>query len=90
LNEPVLLTEELAWAAREHSGCDFGLALHAVAEPNSEIQNLARGQMYVSLTDGKQFLRRESTSAGRGAYDRSRMTLNAIDLLRTALLETVG
>ena len=38
-------------------------------------------------TDGAKFLRRESTSAGRGAYDRTRMTLNAIDLLRTALLE---
>jgi nicotinamide-nucleotide amidase len=87
LQDAVLLTDEMARAAREQSGCDFGLALHAIADPNSQIQNLARGQTYVSLTDGKTFLRRESTSAGRGAYDRSRMTLNAIDLLRTALLE---
>jgi hypothetical protein len=29
-------------------------------------------------------------SAGRGAYDRSRMTLNAIDLLRTALIEELN
>jgi len=27
--------------------------------------------------------------AGRGQYDRTRMALNAIDLLRTALLEEV-
>ena len=87
LNEPVALTDELARAARELSGCDFGLALHAVADPNSKIQNLASGQAYFSLTNGKTFLRRESASAGRGAYDRSRMTLNAIDLLRTALVE---
>lgn len=87
LGEPVALTDELACAARELSGCDFGLALHAVADPNSKIQNLASGQAYFSLTDGKTFLRRESASAGRGAYDRSRMTLNAIDLLRTALVE---
>ena len=86
LNEPVALTDELARAARELSGCDFGLALHGVADPNSKIQNLASGQAYFSLTDGKTFLRRESASAGRGAYDRSRMTLNAIDLLRTALV----
>ena len=86
LKDPITLTDEMARAAREQSGCDFGLALHAIADPNSKIQNLARGQTYVSLTDGKSFLRRESTSAGRGAYDRSRMTLNAIDLLRTALL----
>src|SRR5262245_13069545 len=87
LRDPIALTDEMARAAREQSGCDFGLALHALADPNSNIQNLARGQAYVSLTDGKSFLRRESASAGRGAYDRSRMTLNAIDLLRTALLE---
>jgi len=87
LKNPITLTDELAAAARAQSGCDFGLALHAIADPDSKVQNLARGQTYVSLTDGKRFLRRESTSAGRGAYDRSRMTLNAIDLLRTALLE---
>jgi len=87
LKDPTALTDEMAWAARQQSGCDFGLALHAIADPDSKIQNLARGETYVSLTDGKTFLRRESTSAGRGAYDRSRMTLNAIDLLRTALLE---
>jgi nicotinamide-nucleotide amidase len=87
LKDPVALTNELARAAREQSGCDFGLALHAIADPNSNIENLARGQMHISLTDGKRFLQRESMSAGRGAYDRSRMTLNAIDLLRTALLE---
>lgn len=86
-NDPLALTDELAWAARAQSGSDFGLALHAIADPDSKIQNLARGQTYVSLTNGKKFLQRESTSAGRGAYDRSRMTLNAIDLLRTALIE---
>src|SRR5947207_2163628 len=87
LKNPITLTDELAAAARAQSGCDFGLALHAIADPDSKVQNLARGQTYVSLTDGKRFLRRESTSAGRGAYDRSRMTLNAVDLLRKALLE---
>jgi len=86
LKDPVALTDELAWSARANSGCDFGLALHAIADPDSKIQNLARGQTYVSVTDGQQFLRRESTSAGRGAYDRTRMTLNAIDLLREALI----
>jgi nicotinamide-nucleotide amidase len=87
LEEPVALTDELARAARELSGSDFGLALHAIADPHTKIQNLASGQAYVSLTDGNRLLRRESATAGRGAYDRSRMTLNALDLLRTALLE---
>lgn len=90
LKDPIALTDELAAAARVQSGCDFGLALHAIADPDSKVQNLARGQTYVSLCDGERFLRRESTSAGRGAYDRSRMTLNAVDLLRTALLDGLG
>lgn len=89
LKDPLALTDELAWAARVQCGSDFGLALHAIADPDSKIQNLGRGQTYVCLTDGKTFLQRESTSAGRGAYDRSRMTLNALDLLRTALIERV-
>ena len=90
IHDPVALTDELAWAARAESGSDFGLALHAIADPDSKIQNLARGQAYVSLTDGRKFVQRESANAGRGAYDRSRMTLNAIDLLRTALIEGMG
>jgi nicotinamide mononucleotide (NMN) deamidase PncC len=56
LEDPVALTDELARAARELSGCDFGLALHAVADPNSKVQNLASGQAYVSLCDGKRSL----------------------------------
>jgi nicotinamide-nucleotide amidase len=87
LQDPVALADEMAMAARRQAGCDLGLALHAIADPTSQIQNLARGQCYMSLTDGENFFRRESSSAGRGAYDRSRMTLNAIDLLRTVLLE---
>lgn len=85
--DPVALADALALGARAQSGADYGLALHAVTDPDGNVQNLARGQMYVSLTDGQKFLRRESMSAGRGAYDRSRMTLNAIDLLRAALIE---
>ena len=87
LEDDVALTDALAQAARELSGCDFGLALHAIADPASTVQNLAEGKTYMALTDGKRWLRRESASAGRGAYDRSRMTLNAMDLLRTALID---
>lgn len=90
LRDPAALTDELAGAARELSGSDFGLALHAVADPNTKIQNLASGQAYVSLHDGSRILRRESATAGRGAYDRTRMTLNALDLLRTTLIEGMG
>jgi nicotinamide-nucleotide amidase len=90
LGDSVALTDELAWSARIHAGSDLGLALHAIADPNSAAQNLASGQTYISLTDGEKFLRRSTTMAGRGQYDRIRMTLSAIDLLRTALLEGIG
>ncbi|HET7394012.1 MAG TPA: CinA family protein, partial [Candidatus Binatia bacterium] len=90
IQDPEALTDELAWSVRHQSACDFGLALHAVTDSDTTIQNLARGQSYVALTDGEKFVRRLSTSAGRGQYDRSRMTLNALDLLRTALLEGMG
>jgi len=87
LQNPAALTDELAWSVRKQAKTDFGLALHAIPDPTSNLQNLARGESYVSLTDGKKFLQRSSTMAGRGPYDRTRMTLNAIDLLRAALLE---
>jgi nicotinamide-nucleotide amidase len=87
LENPVALTDEIAWSVRKQTGSDLGLALHAIADPNSATQNLASGQTYISLTDGKKFLQRSTTMAGRGQYDRIRMTLSAIDLLRTALIE---
>jgi nicotinamide-nucleotide amidase len=88
LQNPAALTDELAWCARAQTGSDFGLALHSIPDPSSTaIQNLARGETYISLTDGKTFKRFASTMAGRGQYDRTRMTLNAIDLLRAALVE---
>jgi nicotinamide-nucleotide amidase len=87
LQDPVALTDELAWSVRKLAGSDYGLSLHAIADPNSNLQNLARGQTYVALTDGKNFMRAANTMAGRGAYDRARMTLSAMDLLRTALIE---
>jgi len=87
LDAPVELTDELAWAVRKLAGSDYGLSLHGIADPKSEEQNLARGQTYIALTDGDRFWRAASGTAGRGAYDRARMTLSALDLLRTALIE---
>jgi nicotinamide-nucleotide amidase len=87
LADPVALTDELAWSVRQQGASDYGLALHARVDPKSNLQNMGRGETYVSLTDGKSFKRSSATIAGRGQYDRTRMTLSAIDLLRTALIE---
>jgi hypothetical protein len=90
LQDPQALTDELAWCARAQAGSDLGLALHSIPDPaSSAVQNLARGQTYISITDGRAFKRFSSTMSGRGEYDRTRMTLSAIDLLRSALTEGI-
>lgn len=87
VRDSAALTDELAWCARVQAGSDYGLALHSIPDPESRVHNLARGETYISVTDGIRFKRFTSTMAGRGQYDRTRMTLNALDLLRRALIE---
>jgi nicotinamide-nucleotide amidase len=88
-DNPESLTDELAWAVRVQSGSHFGLALHAVSDPSQRVENLASGETYISITEGKGFRRRKYNYAGRGRPDRTRMSLNAVELLRTALIEGV-
>lgn len=85
LGEPERLVDELAWAVRSYTDADYGLALHGIPDAGDMAENLARGRMYLSVTDGKQFLTRSYNSAGRGRPDRARMSLNAMDILRLAL-----
>lgn len=87
LEQPEQLTEELAWTIRQQAGSDFGLALHAVEAPGDTAVNLARGQTYISITDGTKFNTRSYNLGGRGGPDRTRMSLNAISMIRTVLLE---
>ena len=87
LDQPEQLTEELAWSIRQQAGSDLGLALHAVEAPGDTAVNLARGQTYISITDGEKFNTRTYNLGGRGGPDRTRMSLNAISLIRTWLLE---
>lgn len=87
LDRPEQLTEELAWTVRQEAGSDLGLALHAVEAPGDTAVNLARGQTYISVTDGTDFHTRTYNLGGRGGPDRTRMSLNAISLIRTVLLE---
>ena len=87
LKEPVTLTDELAWAVRAQAQSDYGLAVHAVPDPKDKAENLARGQTFISITDGKMFKKRTYNMAGRGRPDRTRISLNAVGLVRIALLE---
>jgi len=87
LGKPEALVKELAWAVRSRSEADYGLALFGVPEPGETAENLARGQTYLALTDGKGFKLRTQRTAGRGRPDRIRMSLNAMELVRSALSE---
>jgi nicotinamide-nucleotide amidase len=86
LREPMALTEELAWAVRKQAGSDLGLALHAVPDPDRQLENMSGGHTYITATDGEHFLNQTTTIAGASAHDRARMSLAASDLLRSALL----
>lgn len=55
VNDPAALADELAWAIRAQAGSDYGLALHAVPDPDENVENLARGRTFISITDGKGF-----------------------------------
>ena len=90
LREPAMLTEELARAIRAQAQSDLGLALHALPDPEEKVVNMARGQTFIAITDGRTVRNRTYSIAGKSQPDRTRMSLNALDLVRTALLEGVG
>ncbi len=90
LEDSAQLADELAWIVREQAQSDLGLALHAVADPDEKAINMARGRTFIAITDGKAIRNRVDTIAGTSQPDRARMSLNALDLLRVALIEGMG
>jgi len=86
-SEPQALASELAWAVRAQAGSDLGLAVYSIPDLTDRSENLARGQTFISITDGKGFKNRVYNMAGRGRPDRTRMSFNALALVRLALLE---
>ncbi len=87
LEEHQGLTDELARAVRSYAEADLGLAVHGVPDPGDTAENLARGRTFLSVTDGEGGRTRSYNTAGRGRPDRTRMSLNAMELVRLALLE---
>ena len=81
------LTKELARSVRALAGSTLGLAVHVVPGEEEQVENLGRGQTYVCVTDGAGYRSREYPYGGRGRPDRTRMSLNAIEQVRAALLD---
>ena len=87
MGDPARLCDELARTMRERTGADLGLALHGVPDESDSAENLARGQTYISVTDGETLRTLSYNSAGRSVPDRTRLSLNAMELVRETLLE---
>ena len=83
------LAKELARSVRALAGSTLGLAVHVVPG-EEEVENLGRGQTYVCVTDGVGYRGRQYPYGGRGRPDRTRISLNAIEQVRVALLEGFG
>ena len=77
----------LARAVRERSGSTYGVAVHGVAGVENEALNLAEGDTYVVVDDGRTVAERHVRTAGSKPPDRRRAAMNALGLLRTTLLE---
>ena len=77
----------LARAVRERSGSTYGVAIHGVAGLDGEALNLAEGETYVVVDDGRMVAERHVRTAGSKPPDRRRAAMNALGLLRNCLLE---
>ena len=89
-DDPGRLSQALARAVRARTGSDLGLAVYSLPDPTDTSENLARGQTFLAITDGEHFRTHTYNMAGRGIPDRTRMSFNALSLVRLALLEGVG
>ena len=87
LRDRSLLTPELARSVMARSGADLGLAVHVVPEGDPLVENLGTGKTFISVAMAGGIRNRVYNVAGRGQPDRTRASLNALDLLRVTLLE---
>ncbi len=89
-DDPQRLTNEVARAVWAQTGSDLGLAVYTIPDPTDTSENLARGQTFFAITDGENFKTRTYNMGGRGKPDRTRMSFNALSLVRSVLLEGMG
>ena len=87
LEDDDALTEGLAQAIRICSETSLGLAVHIVPGEDQQRENLGQGRTYIAVADGSTVRKRVYNYAGRGLPDRTRISLNALDLVRRALMQ---
>ncbi len=84
---PEELAAMLSMSVRAQARADLGVAVHGVPDPADRAENLARGRTYIAVTDGANVRRRTFNLSGRGRPDRTRISLDALALVRAALVE---
>ena len=90
LQDDAGLTDELARAVRVYSGSRLGLAVHVVPQSDQPAtQNLGQGKTYMAVAGTDVLRNRAYNYAGRGLPDRTRISLNATDLVRCTLMEAL-
>jgi len=87
LKDGASLTDRLAQGVRAQTGADLGLAVHSVPDQGAVTENLRPGRTYMSVASAQGISRRDYNFAGPSAPDRNRAAINALDLLRTTLLQ---
>lgn len=86
-DNPSRLSERLAISVRAQAEADLGIAVHGVPDPTDRAENLAKGQTYIAVTDGANVRASTFNLSGRGRPDRTRISLDALALVRAALIE---
>ena len=79
------MADQMAIMMREKSKSEIALAIHAIVLQEEYVENLSKGQTFISVTDGERFAKKSYNFAGHGIPDRTRMSLNSLDLLRRFL-----
>ena len=87
LQDQVALTNELAQSVRTRGEAQLGLAVHVVPHGDQPSENLGRGKTYIALAGPGIVRNRTYEYAGRGRPDRTRISLNAMDLVRRTLMD---
>lgn len=86
-SDPILLTLGLAQGIRTLTGTTYGIAIHCTQEKCDMSENLGKGQTVVAVSDGLRSKTRTYNFAGRGRPDRTRLSMNVMELMRRVLLQ---
>ena len=87
LQDDSSLTMQLARTMRESSATSLGVAVRVLPGAGQPTENLGPGETYIALSGESTEVSRVYNYVGRGLPDRTRISLNALDMVRCALMD---